>query len=371
MRILFTTDQVYLHGGIEKVMATKANYFSEKLGHEVIILTTEQKGNSSCYTLSESIKIEDLGINYHREKSYFHPSNIRKVVQHFSKWKKAIRNLNPDVIIVCNYAFDFYWVPFFSGKRTTIKEYHSSRYYSFEQRKKAGFLQRLKFKINDFIESKYSRIAVLNNDEKQFYLSKNITVIPNPIEKSDFKAELVSTKAIAAGRIAPIKGFENLIEVWRLVVNRHPNWAIDIYGQGDENYISQLQKKSKENKLENHVFFKTATNDLQKTMLDYSMYLMTSHSECFPMVLLESMNVGLPIVSFNCPTGPRNIVTNNEDGLLAEDQNVIDLANKICFLIENENIRKQMGERSKENIQRFYVQNVMNNWEQLFSSNKE
>lgn len=368
MRILFTTDQVYLHGGIEKVMATKANYFAEKLGYEVIILTTEQKGNSSCYPLSEHIKIVDLGINYHREKSYFHPSNIQKIVQHYSKWKKAIRNLNPDVIIVCNYAFDFYWIPFLRGKRTTIKEYHSSRHYSFEQRKKAGFLQRLKFKINDYIESKYSRIAVLNNDEKQFYLSKNTTVIPNPIEKSDFKAELVSTKVIAAGRIAPIKGFENLIEVWRLVVNKYPQWTIDIYGQGDENYISQLQKKSRENQLENHVFFKTATNDLQKTMLDYSMYLMTSHSECFPMVLLESMNVGLPIVSFDCPTGPRNIVTNNEDGLLAEDQNAIDLAEKVCFLIENEGIRRQMGEQSKENIKRFYVQNIMNKWEELFTS---
>lgn len=371
MRILFTTDQVYLHGGIEKVMATKANYFSDVLGHDVSILTTEQKGNSSCYTLSTSIEIVDLGINYHREKSYFHPSNIRKVVQHFSQWRKAIRNLNPDVIIVCNYAFDFYWVPFLSEKRTTIKEYHSSRYYSFEQYKKAGFLQKLKYKINDAVESSYSAIALLNPDEKRFYRSQNTVVIPNPIQENHFKAELKTTKVIAAGRIAPIKGFENLIEVWSLVVKKHPDWTIDIYGQGDENYIAQLQQKINEYRLENHVFFKAATNDLQKTMLDYSLYLMTSHSECFPMVLLESMSVGLPIISFNCPTGPRNILTNNEDGLLAENQNVIDLADKVCQLIENESRRKQMGDQSKENIKRFYVQNVMNNWEKLFTSKKE
>lgn len=368
MRVLFTTDQVYLHGGIEKVMATKANYFAEILGYEVVILTTEQKGNPSCYPLSESIQIVDLEINYHRERSYFHPSNIRKIFRHYTAWKKAIHNLNPDVIIVCNYAFDFYWVPFKSGKRTTIKEYHSSRFYAFEQRKKAGFLQKIKHKINDYIESKFTKIVVLNHDEQSFYLSENTVVIPNPIQENDFKAELNSTKAIAAGRIAPIKGFENLIEVWSLVVKKHPNWTIDIYGQGEEHYINKLQQKINERQLENHVFFKATTNDLQKTMLDYSMYVMTSHSECFPMVLLESMSVGLPVVSFDCPTGPRNIVGNNEDGLLAENQNVTDIANKVCFLIENENIKKQMGIRSKENVKRFYSKNIMSQWKQLFAS---
>ncbi len=368
MRVLFTTDQVYLHGGIEKVMATKANYFAEILGYEVVILTTEQKGNPSCYPLSESIKIVDLEINYHREKSYFHPSNIRKIFRHYNAWKKAIHNLNPDVIIVCNYAFDFYWVPFKSGKRATIREYHSSRFYSFEQRKKAGFLQNIKHKINDYIESKFTKIVVLNPDERAYYSSKNTVVIPNPIEENDSKAQLNATKAIAAGRIAPIKGFENLIEVWRLVVQKHPNWTIDIYGQGEDHYIKELQYKINEYQLEKHVFFKTATSDLQKTMLDYSMYLMTSHSECFPMVLLESMSVGLPVVSFDCPTGPRNIVSNDEDGLLAENQNVNDLATKVIFLIENDVQRRQMGDHAKTNVKRFYLNKIMNQWEQLFAS---
>jgi glycosyltransferase involved in cell wall biosynthesis len=367
MKVLFTTDQVYLHGGIEKVMATKANYFSEQSGYEVVILTTEQKGNPSCYPLSETIQQFDLNINYHRDKSYFHPSNIKKIFQHYKAWKNAIVQINPDVIIVCNYAFDFYWIPFLSNKKITIKEYHSSRHYSFEHRKKAGFLSKLKFRINDYVESKYTKIVVLNPDEKQFYKSQNTVVIPNPIEKNTAKSALNSTKAIAAGRIAPIKGFENLIEVWRLIVNKHPNWTLDIYGQGDANYIQQLQERINGNHLENHIFFKSATENLLKTMLDYSLYVMTSHSECFPMVLLESMSVGLPIASFDCPTGPRNIITHNEDGLLSEDQNVIELAEKICFLIENEATRKQMGIRSKETVSRFNLDNVMNEWTKLFN----
>lgn len=367
MKVLFSTDQIHLHGGIEKVMASKANYFSEELGYEVVILTTEQKENQPCYPLNQNIRLVDLNINYHREKSYFHPSNIRKIFFHYQQWKKAVQTLNPDVIIVCNYAFDFYWVPFFSGKRKTIKEYHSSRYYSFMQRQKSGFLQKIKFAVADYFEAKYSKIVVLNKDEKPFYKSQNTVVIPNPIHQSVLNGELISKKAIAAGRIAPIKGFENLINVWRLVADKHPDWSIDIYGQGEKEYINQLQNSIRKNKLENNVFFKTATNDLLTTMSHYSMYVMTSHSECFPMVLLESMSVGLPIVSFNCPTGPGNIVTNGEDGILTNDQDVNGLANAIISLIENENSRKKMGQRSKENVSRFNFDTVMNQWVALFS----
>ena len=135
MKILFLTDQTYLHGGIEKVLATKANYLAEHYQHQVYIITTEQRNNKPCYSFSDKINFRDLEINYHREKSYFHPSNLIKVLYHFLLLKKTIADLKPDVIVMCNYAFDFYFLPFILPKIPKVKEFHSSRYLEFRNTK--------------------------------------------------------------------------------------------------------------------------------------------------------------------------------------------------------------------------------------------
>jgi glycosyltransferase involved in cell wall biosynthesis len=367
MKIVFTTDQIYLHGGIEKVMATKANYFADVLKYEVYILTTEQQNNNPCYELSSKIKFVDIGVNYSRSKSYFSLVNLKKVVSHFRKWYSAIKSIQPDAIIVCNLAFDFYWTPFFHKKVKKIKEFHASRYFTEVNRSKTTGLRKLSFMINDYIESKYSKLVLLNEDEKKYYRSSNLVVIPNPIPISnDLIAPLQSNKAIAAGRIAPVKGFENAIKSWKIVVDKHPDWQLDIFGQGEIQYINELNSLIKENNLENNVFIKEAVTNLQNRLVEYSMYIMTSKTECFPMVLLESLQVGLPIVSFDCPYGPRNIIINNEDGLLVENQNIVELAEKIVYLIENKNIRLIMGRKAKINVQRFYDKEIVNKWINLF-----
>ncbi len=367
MKILFSTDQIYLHGGLEKVMAQKANYFADVLNYEVFILTTEQNDKLPCYSLSSKIKLIDINVNYYREKSYFDLSNLKKIPQHYKNWRNAVQSINPNVVIVCNYAFDFYWVPFFNSQFKTIKEYHSSRYFINEARTNANFIKKIKYKINDYFESKYHNIVLLNKDEKPFYKTKNTIVINNPIELNNKTASLQNKKAIAAGRIAPVKGFENLINTWAIVTKNEPTWQLDIYGQGDENYIQSLQELIIKNNLQNHVFLQPATSDLLTTMLDYSMYIMSSQTECFPMVLLESLTVGLPIVSFNCPTGPKNIVTNNEDGFIVENKNIQQLANKICYLIQNENTRINFGKNAKINSKKFNLQTTMQKWETLFA----
>ena len=371
MRILFSTDQIYLHGGIEKVMAEKANYFADVLNYDVFILTTEQKENAPCYPLTSKIKRVDIGINYFRKKSYFHPSNFSKIPFHFKQWKKIIRTIKPDIIISCNYAFDFYWIPYTFKKIPKLKEYHSSRYFEEINRNKGTFLKKLKFISNDFIESKYSKLILLNQDEKQYYHTENLEIIPNPISiPNDKKASLISKKAITAGRIAPVKGFENAILTWKMVVEKNPEWELHIYGQGEANYIASLQRIIDENQLQNQVFIKPAVENFQNTMLGYSLYIMTSHTECFPMVLLESLSIGLPIVSFDCPTGPRNIITDQQDGFLVEDQNVEALAEKILLLANDENLRNVFGLQAKQNSTRFSLNSIMPLWQELFEKLK-
>lgn len=96
------------------------------------------------------------------------------------------------------------------------------------------------------------------------------------------------------------------------------------------------------------------------------MYVMTSRNECLPMTLMEAMSCSTPCIAFDCPTGPRHIITNGENGLLIKNGDVEEMTNAVSLLIENEGLRKKMGEKAFENIQRFSPENIYKLWEQLF-----
>ena len=370
MRILFSTDQVYMHGGIEKVLAEKANYFAEHFGYDVYIITTEQRQKAPCYPLSPKITLVDLGINYQRDISYFSLVNLKKIWPHYKQLNQAISTIKPDVIISCSFAFDFYWLPFIHTKISKFKEFHSSRFYTDKQRKNASFASKLRFRLNDFIESKFDKLILLNPDERPFYYSDNLHVIPNPIAIPFSNAGLTSKKAVAAGRIAPVKGFDNLIKSWKIVVNQHPDWKLDIYGEDYLGTKAKLEALITELGLENNVNFPGTSNNMVATMAGYSFYAMSSVTECFPMVLLESLSIGLPIVSFDCPTGPRHIVTDGDDGLLAANQNIKSLAEKMLLLCADTNLRHAMGVKAKQNAMRFTNELIMEQWKRLFMAMK-
>lgn len=367
MKIVFSTDQIYLHGGLEKVLSEKANWFADVYGYEVFILTTEQKSLPPCYTLSTKVVLLDLGIDYYRKSSYFHPKNLIKAPSHFLKWKKAIKKIGPDVLISCNYAFDFYWIPFFFKSIPKLKEFHSSRYFENQLRKQCGFIKRWHFKLNDFIESKFTRLVVLNPDEVSFYPTNNVVVIPNPVKKVTEKtASLTAKRAIAAGRVFPVKGFDVMISVWREVVNFCPDWELHIYGDGDEDYLKHLNQAISVSNLNNHVFIHAATKTLDQEMLQSSLYLMTSKTECYPMVLIEALSLGLPVVSFDCPTGPRHIVKNQITGFVTPYEEVKLIAQQVIVLIQNDALRKQLGSNAVVDAISFQPDHVMPLWNALF-----
>lgn len=353
MKIVFNTDQIYLHGGIEKVMAIKANYFANLPETEVYVLTTEQKGKPSCYPLDDKIKLIDLKIDYNRHKSYFAIENIKKACKHFFRQRKLLKTLKPDVVISSNYNFDFYWLPFICKKSKKIKEIHNSRY---------NWKPGLKNTLNSWFESKYHNIVVLNRDEASYFQSKNVVVIPNPIAENPQIAPLDAPLVIAAGRISPVKRFEDLISAWHIVHSHYLDWKLEIYGQDYLGTKQRLEEQINELSLQNVVKIKDPIPDIMDRMLESSIYAMSSFTECFPMVLLEALSVGLPIVSYDCPNGPRNIITDKKEGLLARNGDIHDLASKLEILIRDEELRKQMGKTGKENVSRFSVDEIMNKW---------
>lgn len=366
MTILISTDQIYLHGGIEKVMATKVNYWAKDLDNRVFIVTTEQHGKLPCYDIDANVKMIDLAINYDRSQSYFSLANLKKSLSHFQKQKKLFEKLQPDIIISPNFNFDHYWLPVIKKKARLVKERHASRYLEAIRRQKPTLLRKLRYKFDDWIDSKYNHIIVLNKDEEAYVKSGNAVVIPNPVEISELRADISKKQIIAAGRLSPVKGFEDLIAAFALIQPLFPEWQLHFYGQDYLGTQQRLERLIEDLKLRETVFFKGNVNDMQETMTNYSIYAMTSETECFPMVLLEALSVGLPIVSYDCPNGPRNILKDGTDSFLVPHKNITIFAKKLKILMQEENLRQCMSGKGFENVRRFSVHNIMAQWNNLF-----
>lgn len=367
MKIVYYTDQVYLHGGIEKVIAQKLNYLVSVANYEVYLITFEQKEKSFCYPISKKVIHYDLAINYYTSVSFFNQKNFRKIPRHVRSLKAKLNDIKPDVLIVCNYGFDFYFIPFIGNNIKIIKEFHSSRYYYIKKLTNSSFYTKWLYKINNFIEKKYSHIVILNWDEKKYYKSNNIEVIPNSIAiKKNIANNERKKIIIAAGRIAVVKQFDHLIQSWSLIGDKYPDWEIHIYGEGDELLLLELKTLIIKLSVPN-ICLKGATTSLKNKMEEASIYALTSKTECFPMVLLEALSFGLPIIAYDCPHGPKNIIIDAEDGILVENNNIDDFAKRLSNLIENKVLREKMSINARLNVVRFDEKLIMNQWLNLFN----
>lgn len=365
MKILYLTDQTYLHGGIEKVLSQKANYLGEEMDDEVTIVTYNQKGNPSCYSFSSRIKFIDLGVDYITGKSYFNLDNLKKIPEHRASLQRVLKKIKPDVIISCSFGPDFYFLPFMEKKIPKIKEFHSSRF--FLKQNPAEKSISLKYRLIYWIEKRYHSIVVLNKSEVGFYSNNNIKVIPNPAEISGERADLSKKRILAAGRVAPVKNFGELIQAFALVSEDFPDWELHFFGDDYNGTQAELEKKIKFYGLENQIKFKGITENLKNEMQNYSIFAMTSETECFPMVLLEALSVGLPIITYDSPTGPRHIVTHDEDAILVPYKNLPIFAEKLKVLMNDIYLRKDMGEKGVTKANHFNIDKVMQKWKQLFN----
>ena len=192
-----------------------------------------------------------------------------------------------------------------------------------------------------------------------------VAVIPNPVEvRHGHISSLEKKRIIAVGRLVLLKNFASLVKAFSLVAMRHPDWQLDIFGDGPEK--SRLQTLITSLGLDDKVRLRGNTNRVIEEMVDSSMLAMTSKFEGFGVVLIEAMSVGLPVVSYAYPCGPKDIITDGEDGFLVNPGKEEEMAEKICYLIEDESMRQRMGINGLKKASRFALDKVIWQWMELF-----
>ena len=373
-RIAYCIPSLDHSGGMERVLTTKANYLADQLGYDVSIIITDDKGTTPYFPLSEKIRIIQLDVNIDNlwqhpiwKRLYLYQKRMRLYKR---RLEKCLHVLKPDITISLlrreiNFLCDL------KDGSEKIGEIHFGRY----KYREAQFAFLPVF-VNQWITTRWmaqldknvkrlDRFVVLTHEDATYWKGlTNLTVIPNPITiENRALSDCTSKQAIAVGRYTYQKGFDLLISAWKAVKKIHPDWTLNIYGGGDKEAYQQLVY---EQDLQDVIKCNGTVNDIAEKYRESSIFVLSSRFEGFGLVLAEAMSLGLASVAFACPCGPRDIITDGEDGLLCDNGNISELASKICLLIENEKLRTEMGQKAAINIQRFSIDNIMSQWDCLF-----
>lgn len=374
MKIVYVITSLATSGGTERIVSEKASYFADVFGYDVSIICYGQSDDSpNFYFPSKKVKQINLGLNIYSQYFYKYPK--RFWVKYFLRknlmelMSQAVNEINPDILIgMTHFRADI--VCNIDCKAKKIIESHIPRFSIEFTNKNRNRLVDFYKRIYDMryfhiIEKNADMIVTLTKDGlKQWPKAKNIKAIPNfsniqVHQPSDVRKKRV----ITIGRLSEEKGFDRLLDIWKLVSDKHPDWQLDIYGKGGMK--EDLEQKIKNENIANATL-RGITNNIGKEISESSICVVTSHFEGFSLVLLEAITFGVPCVAFDCPYGPRAIIEDDKCGYLVEDGNIPLFAERLCTLMENESLRQQFSIASTERSKVFDKGTIMLQWKNLF-----
>lgn len=374
MKITYVYSTLATTGGTERMIIEKANYLAERFGYDITIITCYQlKKEQNFFKTSPKVKQINLEIPYYSQYKYNYPKRlwirwrINKLLR--SKIYLSVKQENPDILIGVS-RFNADYISSIKCRAKKIIECHVIKndtllYNTTRQ----SLVFRFFWKVKEYIyfwtikQNADVIVTLTENDRKSWKRAKHTKVIPNfssmPVSQySDCK----SKRVIAIGHLRWVKGFGRLIEIWSIVSSKHPDWHLDIYGDGD--MFDTLQTLIKIYRATN-VTIHGVISDISHELSTSSICTITSYFEGFSLVTLEAMKHGVPCVAFNCSFGPGSIIDDAKCGFLVDDGDIQIFADRVCRLIEDIELRNHFSQNCIERAKQFDIDRIMNQWRVL------
>ena len=376
IHVLYIYSEFTIKSGTDKVLTEKANYLSTH-GYQVTILTEAQMGRPLSFDLAKEVRHVDLGMDFNKQYSQSPLHRLLTYVTLMRQYRKrltrVLNELRPNITIT-TMGRSLSLLPKMKDGSVKIGEAHTTKEHlrSLHLMEQRGGLFRLLARYMRWRmeknASKLSAMVLLTPKDAQGWSHITKTyIIPNPISFYPAECALLDNKqAIMVGRYNDAKGYEYLIPAWGIVHQRYSDWTLHVYGSGELH--DDVERWIKERRLDDTIIMHNPVSNIQEKYLESSICIISSRYEGFSLVMLEAMSCGVPIVSFDCPYGPRHIISDGEDGLLVDYLNPQALADGICQLIENKTLRKRIGANARISVLRFSKDIVMKQWTDLFES---
>lgn len=373
MKIVYCLDAIYQLSGMDIVTMAKAEALAQIPDNQVWVVAASNP-RSLVHRLKHASMV-DLNIHYYEHEDEGLLRSIldlqKKRKQHRQKLAEFLENIAPDVVISTGVLTkNFLPTLKLSSNPVFIREQHTERHYNLHGA--TSLFKKMVALYGEFYDyywksRAYDMIAVLTERDKDGVWKHwgRVVVVPNPIthetsSESDGNAKIVVT----AGRLAVMKNFSALVNIWAKVARRHPDWVLHIWGIGGEEVVlrNQIQYLG----LTEQVFLMGYTEEISVEMSKGSIMALTSLSEGFSLVTLEAMALGIPTVVYNCPGGISHLVKDGVTGFLVPMNDEDAFVEKVCMLIENEELRKTMGQAALHESEQYRIERIAQRWMELF-----
>ena len=375
MKIAYVFSTLAKTGGAERIITERTNYLAEQFGYDITIINLfQQDEDTNHFVLSKKVKQINLGIPYFSQFSYRYPKRLWIRWQLNRQVKKSIKqyvkNVDPDILIGISF-FKADLVSKVKCRAKKIIESHEAKPFTHSGlNTRHNFIKEVyqniwrSFYFRAIERNADAVITLTKADEMLWKRAKYTVVIPNfsvmPISKY---SDCTSKRVIAAGRLEWEKGFGRLIEAWSIVSSRHPDWHLDIFGEGSMDKTLKVLTNLYKAK---NLTFHNVTSNISQEYANSSICVVSSYFEGFSLILLEAMRHGVPCVAFDCPFGPKSIINDGYTGFLVENGEIKLFAERVCRLIEDEDLRKHFSKASIDRALLFDTDSIMLRWKKLF-----
>ncbi len=379
MKIVYVIETLAVVGGVEKIISEKASYLAEHFGYDVYLIScTQSKGQENAFPLSTQVRQINLAIPYYKQYHYKYPQRFRIKYQTRqllkNKIQQTVSKIKPDIIIgTLKFAADILCKLKTPAKK--IIECHEARLFAMSDHEhQHSLLTRIYVKYYQrkeyfkAIEQYADMVVTLTEGDKSLWNeARRVEVIPNFTTMASTMHVEKQKRIIAVGRLSAEKGYDRLLAAWQQVVQKHPDWKLDIFGDGKlhDSLLSMIDTLNIRNIELHH-----STRKISQEYVDSDIYVITSLFEGFALTIIEAMIHGLPCIAFDCPFGPHALIEDNKTGFLIEDGNIPQFADKLCYLIEHPEVRAAFSAAAISKASNYKIDTTMERWRKLFVSLK-